>query len=58
MYICELCKNNVDSVYFKNGKEVCEKCYRVSKPKVDKEHIGSLVSEENEKHTLPSIAVN
>ncbi len=46
MYICEMCKNKVDSVYFKNGKEVCEKCYRGYKVKTDKENVVSSIIEE------------
>ena len=46
MYICGICKNEVDSVYFKNNKEVCEKCYRGYKTETDKEAINSSLMEE------------
>ena len=46
MYICEICKNEVDSVYFKNNKEVCEKCYRGHKAETDKVEINSSLIEE------------
>ena len=46
MYICEICKNEVDSVYFKDNKEVCEKCYRGYEVKTDKEQINSSLIEE------------
>ena len=53
MYVCEMCKNKVDSVYFKNGKEVCEKCYRGYEVKTDKENVVSPLIEE----PVESIAV-
>ena len=45
MYICGICKNEVDSVYFKNSKEVCEKCYRGYEIKIDKEQINPSLME-------------
>jgi len=56
MYICEICKNEVDSVYFKNNKEVCEKCYRGYKVKIDKEQINPSLVEEHAEPT--AVAVN
>ena len=56
MYICEICKSAVDSVYFKDNKEVCEKCYRGRKVETDKAEISSLPTEE---HTEPiAVAVS
>ncbi len=46
MYICAICKNEVDSVYFKNNREVCEKCYRGHKVETDKAEINSSLMEE------------
>ena len=47
MYICEICKNEVDSIYFKNNKEVCEKCYRGEhKAETDKAEINPSIIEE------------
>jgi len=51
MYICEICKNKVDSVYFKDNKEVCEKCYRGNKVETDKEQINSSLIEEHAEQT-------
>ena len=56
MYICEICKSEVDSVYFKNNKEVCEKCYRGHKAETDKVEINSLLIEEHAEPT--AVAVN
>ncbi|MCK5595255.1 hypothetical protein KAI19_03675 [bacterium] len=56
MYICEICKNGVDSVYFKNSKEVCEKCYRGYEVKTDKtQTISSPIEEPAES---VAVAVN
>ncbi|MBU0477617.1 hypothetical protein KKC91_03495 [bacterium] len=56
MYRCEICKNEVDSVYFKNNKEVCEKCYRGHKVEIDKVEINSSLIEEHAGQT--AVAVN
>ncbi|GEM_PF-3618158 len=56
MYICETCKNEVDSVYFKNNKEVCEKCYRGHKAETNKAEINSSLIEEHAEPT--AVAVN
>ena len=56
MYICEICKNEVDSVYFKNNKEVCEKCYRGHKAETDKAEINPSLIEEPAESV--AIAVN
>lgn len=56
MYRCGICKDEVDSVYFKNNKEVCEKCYRGYKVKTDKAEINSPLTEEPVEST--AVAVN
>ena len=56
MYICEICKKEVDSVYFKDNKEVCGKCYRGHKAETDKVEINSSLIEEHAE--LTAVAVN
>jgi len=56
MYICEICKKEVDSVYFKDNKEVCGKCYRGHKAETYKEQINPSLIEEPAEPT--AVAVN